>query len=113
MAVEACIKAHDGWAASTARPFRSVVGRYLLPTFGARALKSITSDDIVSLVSAIDSPAQARAVRVRQIFAVAVARGWIDVNPADGRISDALSAGAKRQQPGTITRFHTPTSAPC
>lgn len=78
--------AHDAWI--------NRLRLHALPTLGSLPVDRITRDDVLRALLPIwsDIPHTAKKVRegMRQVFRYAMARGWIDLNPAGEMIDGAL-----------------------
>ena len=79
------------WADSSLRSWRVTMTRYLLPALETAKLVNLTRERVVEVLNSISRDAESKKARMRcrMALSVALSRGWVAVNVADG-IDQAL-----------------------
>lgn len=82
----------DRWAAASVKAWGATLRNHVLPRLGSIRITVLTRQHVIDCLTAITSPAEARKarMRIRQVCELAIARGWIGDNPANGGIDAAL-----------------------
>ena len=81
-----------GWRASSLKAWIATMKNHVLPRLGRIRIADLNREHVIGCLKGIKSTAEARKarMRIRQACELAISRGWISDNPANGGIDAAL-----------------------